>query len=399
MSSAASKEIKNMREFLNETEINLLECKVCFEKYSCEQRHRPKNLPCGHVICQQCVSSLCPAGSPRLECPFCRKTCRTLETSVCLPILHLMELVSCVVPEQSECGSGTSASHEVTKLKSASFNLGYSFGGWGVLFNPTGIAVCKTTGYLVVAHDGKKRIGIFSMNGKCIRQMGSKVDSSNSIVYPNDVAITLDGFIVVTDAGDRSFKVFTQSGESRLVIKQPFCFPWGLGTTPQNEIIVSDTDAGSLIVVAADFKRGKVKKIVNIYSNLDHPREVAVCPSSGAVVVVEHLTMSSKNSSNTQIKLFSCEMKLIRQINNFALSLLLPLPAHTTGVTFDKEGNILIADANNRCVICIDKMEERNFLKYVVASGLSYPIALTLLEDKSIAVLDSGNNSVIVYTP
>ncbi|CAH2284424.1 E3 ubiquitin- ligase NHLRC1 [Pelobates cultripes] len=399
MSSPASKEIRTMKDFLNETEINLLECKVCFEKFSQQQRHRPRNLPCGHVICQECVSSLCPPGNPRLECPFCRKPCRILETSVCLPILHVIELIGRVVLDNVEHGSSANASHQVKKLKSASFNLTKSFGGWGILFNPTGIAICKKTGYLVVSHDGTKRISIFTMNGTCIQKIGTKSDSANGIVYPSDVAVTLDGYIVVADTGDHSVKVFSQSGQRLLVLKQPFCLPWGLGINPENEVIVSDPDAGNLILVSADFKQGKVKKVLNVCSHLDHPREVAVCPTSGTVVVVEHVTKISKNPSRTQIKIFNNGMKLIRQIDSFGLSLYLPLPVHTTGVAFDQQGNILIADINNRCIICVDKMEERNFLKHVVASCLSYPVALALLPDNSIAVLDSGNNSVIVYSP
>ncbi|KAM4704880.1 E3 ubiquitin-protein ligase NHLRC1 [Rhinophrynus dorsalis] len=398
MSSLASKEIRSMRDFLDETEINLLECKVCFEKYNHQERHRPRNLPCGHVICHQCVSSLCLQGNTRLECPFCRKVCRILETSVCLPVLHLMEIIG-RIPDQllSECAENTSS--QVTRLRSAHFKMSLSFGGWGILFNPTGIALCKKTGCLVVAHDGKKRICIFRMNGKCIRQIGMKCDSPNTILYPIDVAVTRDGYIFVTDAGDHSLKVFNWTGTSMFAIKQTFSLPWGLDVNPQNEVIVSDPEAGNLFLVAVDYQHGKVKNCLKICSNLSHPREIAVCQTSGAVIVVEHLAQNSKNSSRTRVKILDSTMKIIRQIDSFGLSLFLPLAVHTTGVAFDQEGNILVVDVNNRCVICLDKMGEFNSLKYVVASGLSYPVALSTLSDGSIAVLDSGNNSVLVYTP
>uniref|UniRef100_A0A8C5MZ69 RING-type E3 ubiquitin transferase n=1 Tax=Leptobrachium leishanense TaxID=445787 RepID=A0A8C5MZ69_9ANUR len=399
MSSPASTEIRTMKDLLNETELTLLECKVCFEKFSLQQKHRPRNLSCGHVICQECVSSLCPPGNPRLECPFCRKLCRTCETSICLPILHLLELLDRVVPDNLDHGSSANASHQVTKLRSASFNLSMSFGGWGVLFNPTGVALCKKTGCLIVAHDGIKRISVFTMNGTCIQEMGEKNDPFNGIVYPSDVAVSLDGFIIVTDAGDHTLKVFSQFGQLVFVIKQPFHLPWGLAINPENKVIVSDPDAGSLLLVDADFKHGKVNKVLNVCSHLDCPREVAVCPTSGAIVVVEHLTKSSKNSCRSQMKIFNHKMKLIRQLDSFGLSLFLPLPIHTTGVSFDQQGNLLIADVNNRCIICVDKMEERNFLKHVVASGLSYPVAIALLADNSIAVLDSGNNSISIFFP
>ncbi|XP_069816261.1 E3 ubiquitin-protein ligase NHLRC1 [Dendropsophus ebraccatus] len=399
MSSPAQREIRTMKDFLEETELNLLECKVCFEKYRQQKKHRPKNLPCGHIICQDCVSALCLPGNQRLECPFCRKGCRKQETSVCLPILHLLEIIGRVVPDHPEASSADSASTRVTKLKSASFNLTMSFGGWGVLFNPSGIAFCTKTKGLVVTHDGKKRIARFAMNGKCLQQYGAKTDPDNAVIYPADVAITYDGFIIVTDTGDRSLKVFCQSGICKFVVKQPFSLPWGLGINSKNEVIVSDPDTGNLVLLAVDFGNGNIQKCLEMCSHLCHPREIAVCQSSGKVIVVEHLAKNSKNSSSTCLKIFSSEMKLLRLIDSFSLSLLLPLAVHTSGVAFDQSGNILLADINNRCIICLQRVGGFNTIKHVIASGLSYPVALAVLEDGCIAVLDSGNHSVLIYSP
>ncbi|KAM4027815.1 E3 ubiquitin-protein ligase NHLRC1 [Anomaloglossus baeobatrachus] len=398
MSSPAQRGISTMKDFLEETEMNLLECKVCFEKYRQQQRYRPKNLPCGHIICQGCVSSLCLPGNQRLECPFCRKSCRKQETSVCLPILHLLEILGRVVPDQPEASSSDCARSPVTKLKTASFNLTMSFGGWGVLFNPNGIAFCTKSKCLVVSHDGKKRIARFTMNGKCMQQTGTKTGSENAVIYPADVAVTCNGFIIVTDVGDQSLKVFGQSGIFKLVVKQPFSLPWGLGINSKNEVIVSDPDSGNLRLLVIDFDHGNIQKCLEICSQLSHPREIAVCQTSGEVIVVEHLAKNRKNSS-TCMKLFSNEMKLIRQIDSFSLSLLLPLAVHTSGVAFDQSGNILLSDINNRCVICLQRTQGFNTIKYVVASGLSYPVALAVLEDGSVAVLDSGNHSVLIYSP
>ncbi|XP_056377223.1 E3 ubiquitin-protein ligase NHLRC1 [Hyla sarda] len=399
MSSSSQREIRTMKDFLEETDLNLLECKVCFEKYGHQQRHRPKNLPCGHIICQHCVSSLCLHGNQRLECPFCRKGCRKQETSVCLPILHLLEIIGRVVPDHPEASSVDCSRSQVTSLKSANFNLSMSFGGWGVLFNPTGIAFCTKTKSLVVSHDGKKRIARFTMNGKCLQQTGAKADSDNAIIYPADVAVTFDGFLIVTDTGDRSLKVFCKSGVCKLVVKHPFSFPWGLGINSRNEIIVSDPDTGNLVLLAMDFDNANITKCLDVYSHLNHPREIAVCQASGEVIVVEHVVRDSKTCSSTCLKLFSSEMKPLRQIDSFSLSLLLPLPVHTSGVAFDHSGNILLADINNRCVICLQRIGDFHTIKHVVASGLSYPVALAVLEDGSVAVLDSGNHSVLMYSP
>ncbi|XP_073487223.1 E3 ubiquitin-protein ligase NHLRC1 [Aquarana catesbeiana] len=399
MSSPSQKEIRTMKDFLDETEINLLECKVCFEKYSHQQRNRPRNLPCGHIMCQDCVSSLCNPGNSKLECPFCRKGCRKSETSVCLPVLHLLEIIGRMVPDPPERRLTDWKSNQVAKLNSASFKLSASFGGWGVLFNPTGTAFCSSTSCLLVAHDGKKRLSRFTTKGKLIQEMGEKASSENGLVYAVSVAVTLDGFVAVTDAGDRSLKVYTQAGKCNLIVKKPFLLPWGLAINGENEVIISDPIAGSLVLVAADFSQGDIKKTGNICSYLSQPKEIAICQANGSVIVVEHLAKDNKNSSSTRIKIFNNKMKLLKQIDSFSLSLFLPLDVHTSGVAFDQEGNILVADVNNRCVICLSKVEEGNALKHVVASGLSYPVAITVIEDGSIAVLDSGNHSVLVYSP
>ncbi|CAI9597716.1 unnamed protein product [Staurois parvus] len=274
-----------------------------------------------------------------------------------------------------------------------------SFGGWGVLFNPTGTAFCYSTGCLLVAHDGKKRLSRFTKNGNLVHEMGEKSSSENGLVYAISVAVTLDGFVAVTDAGDHSLKVYSQAGKCTLIVKKPFLLPWGLAINAENEVIVSDTNANSLVLVAANFSQGGIKKIVNICLYLSQPKEIAVCQANGSVIVVEHLAKDNKNSSSTRIKILNNKMKILKQIDSFSLSFFLPLDVHTSGVAFDQEGNILVADVNNRCVICLNKLEEGNALKYVVASGLSYPVAIAVIEDGSIAVLDSGNHSVLVYSP
>ncbi|XP_068093052.1 E3 ubiquitin-protein ligase NHLRC1 [Hyperolius riggenbachi] len=395
MSSTPQKEIRTMKDFLDETEINLLECKVCFEKYSHQQRHRPKNLPCGHTICHDCVSSLCNPGNSKLECPFCRKACRKSETSICLPVLHLLEIIGRVAPDRPEARPSACR----TELKSASFKLSTSFGGWGVLFNPTGTAFCSNTGCLLVTHDGKRRISRFTINGKLVHEMGEKVNAENGLVYAVGVAVTMDGYVIVTDAGDRSLKVYTQSGRCTLVVKKTFLLPWGLAVNSENKVIVSDPDANSLVFITADFGQGSVKNTLSLCPGLSQPKEIAVSQADGSLIVVEHLTKDSKNSSSTRIKIFNNKMKLMRQIDSFSLSMLLPLAVHTSAVAFDQEGNILVADVNNRCVICLKNMEESKTLNHVVASGLSYPVAISVMEHGSIAVLDSGNHSVLVYSP
>ncbi|XP_069469693.1 E3 ubiquitin-protein ligase NHLRC1 [Ambystoma mexicanum] len=394
MSARPSKQIRTMRDLLRETEIHLLECKVCFEKFS--QQRRPRNLPCGHIICQECVSSL--ARSPRLECPFCRRACRASETSDCLPVLHLIEILSTVVIDASASGAGGAAQGHVPGLASAGCALQLAFGGWGKLINPTGVAVCQQSGSVVVAHDGKKRVHVFGSTGARMQQFAAKGEFRSDVKYPLDVAVTMDGYIVVTDAGDRSIKVFDFNGRSKLVIKETFILPWGVDMNPQNEMIVTDSEAGTLCLLAADFKKGKLQKNLKVLTNMCHPHGVAVCRASGAIAVVEHLKAAGSYATNTRVKIFNRAMKLVGQVDSFGLSLLLPSELHATAVAFDQQTNILVADAHNRMVFCLGKVKEFPSFRPVVTHGLSYPVAMACAADNTLHVLDSGDHSVKIYS-
>ncbi|XP_030067271.1 E3 ubiquitin-protein ligase NHLRC1-like [Microcaecilia unicolor] len=388
MSATTSKQIRAMQDLLHVAEVNLLECKVCFEKYSQQQPRRPRNLTCGHVLCSACVSSL---ARPALECPFCRRACSPSETSDCLPLLHLKDILSRVANDPVS-SDASEAEGPVTRLSPAGFILNFSFGGWGLLVSPTGMTVCQKLGCIAVVQDGKKRIKLFSMTGACIQQLGEKRDSSNSVRYPLDVAITSDGYLVVTDAGDRSVKVFDFKGRCKLVVRGTFCLPWGVDVNPQNEILVTDTEAGALWLLQADLRKEQVKKSQRLHSSLCQPRGVAVCPATGTLAVIEHL-----NTQGTRVKLFSSDMTLIGQVDSSACSLLLPSEIHMTGVAFGRGGNILVTDVQNGAVLSLGTARDFPSVRSLVTRGLCYPTAVNWLENESLVVLDSGDHSVKIF--
>ncbi|NXG48995.1 NHLC1 ligase, partial [Psilopogon haemacephalus] len=376
----------------DEAELSLLECRVCFERYGPGGQRRPRNLPCGHVLCQDCVWALGSPESRRLECPFCRRACGSAETSDCLPLLQLLELLG---PQCSSVSSalGRSAGREAGP---APAGLRLALGGWGSLVNPTGVAACRISGRLAVAHDGEKRIHVFSPSGSCLQRFGERGDADNDIKYPLDVTITLDGHVVVTDGGDRSVKAFDFDGRGVLAVREGFSLPWGLDATPESEVILSDSEAGALYRLTADFKKGKLKKCQMIRSQLISPRGVAVSHTSGAVAVIEHLKAPGLNNSS-RVKIFSAEMDLIGQMDNFGLSLVFPSKIHATAVAFDEEGRIIVTDVCSQAIICLGKPEEFPIFNPLISHGLSYPTGLTYMANNSLVVLDSGDHSIKIY--
>ncbi|CAK6441383.1 unnamed protein product [Pipistrellus nathusii] len=375
-----------LRELLREADSGLLECQVCFERFGPRQQRRPRNLPCGHVVCLACVAALAQPRTLALECPFCRRACRGCDTSDCLPLLHLLELLGPAQAARRAAPGGPGA-----------LTCRLAFGGWGTLVNPTGLALCPKTGRVVVVHDGKRRVKIFDSGGGCAHQFGEKGGAAWDIKYPLDVTVTSDCHVVVTDAGDRSIKVFDFLGQLRLVFGGPFSLPWGVETTPQNGVMVTDAEAGSLHLLEMDFAEGVLRRTERLHTHLCGPRGVAVSRLTGAIAVLERPLAPGAGTCGTTVKVFSATMQLIGQVDTFGLSLFFPSEITASAVTFDHQGNVVVADTSSHAVLCLGKPEEFPALKPVITHGLSYPVALAFTKENSLLVLDSAAHSVKVY--
>ncbi|KAM9302519.1 E3 ubiquitin-protein ligase NHLRC1 [Morus bassanus] len=380
----------------DEAELNLLECRVCFERYGAGGQRRPRNLPCGHVLCRGCVGALGGPENRRLECPFCRRACGSAETSDCLPLLQLLEALGPAgggLPSaRGRRGGGAGGPAPAGPA------LRLALGGWGALVNPSGVAACRRSGRLAVAHDGKKRIHVFGPGGSCLQRFGERGEAGNDIKYPLDVTVTSDGHVVVADGGDRAVKAFDFEGRGVLAVREGFCLPWGLDATPESEVILTDAEAGALYRLTADFTKGKLKKCQMIRSQLVSPRGVAVCQTSGAIVVIEHLKAQGPNDGSTRVKIFSAEMDLLGQMDSFGLNLVFPSKIYATAVAFDKEGRVIVTDVCSQAVICLGKPEEFPIFNPLISHGLSYPVGLTYTANNSLVVLDSGDHSIKIYS-
>ncbi|XP_047651427.1 E3 ubiquitin-protein ligase NHLRC1 [Phacochoerus africanus] len=379
-----------LRELMREAEISLLECKVCFERFGHRQQRRPRNLPCGHVVCLACVAALAHPRTLALECPFCRRACRGCDTSDCLPVLHLLELLGSALRPAP-------AAPRVAPSSPGALTCHYAFGGWGTLVNPTGLALCPKTGRVVVVHDGKRRVKIFDSAGGCVHQFGEKGDAAQDIRYPLDVTVTNDCHVVVTDAGDRSIKVFDFFGQIKLVIGGQFSLPWGVETTPQNGVLVTDAEAGALHLLEIDFPEGDLRRTEQLQAHLHQPRGVAVSWLTGAIAVLEHPQARGTGTCSTMVKVFSASMQLIGQVDAFGLSLFFSSEITASAVTFDHQGNVIVADTSSQAVLCLGKPEEFPVLKPIITQGLSHPVALTFTKENSLLVLDSAAHSIKIY--
>lgn len=383
---------RGAEEILDEIYSDLLECKVCFETFSSEPRaRRPRNLPCGHVICLGCVCALSHAVSHRLECPFCRKQCDQGGTYECQVLVDLQDMICSYFPKkkprdrEGDLGSGVMRLHGI-------------FGGWGPLINPTGVAVSRTTQDVLVVHGGHERVSVFGCRGQFLRSFGRYGHDSFQICHPLDVAVTPGGHVVVTDAGDRSVKVFSSTGSPVATVSDLFQLPWGVDVDLSGNILVTDAEAGTLWQVVMDFERGVVLVKKLMLEDLKTPRAVACCRASGRVVVVEHLQTGERpkeDATMTRLKVFSSDFVLLGQLDGFSPH----LPGlSVSSITFNRNGELIVADVQQGSVWSLGDVHKAPELIPLVREGLVRPAGLVATDEDTLIVLDAGDHTVKTYT-
>ncbi|XP_034554144.1 E3 ubiquitin-protein ligase NHLRC1-like [Notolabrus celidotus] len=387
-----AKSLRGPKGALREIQINLLECKVCFEKFNTQQRERrPQNLSCGHVLCLECIAALSHPLLRKLECPFCRQLCSVDSTSPCQVLTDLQEMLFYVSPTSSKEGFCPA-----TGLTSTALHLCTAFGGWGTLFNPTGIAVLGASGTVVVVHDGEERVVVFSPQGRKLHSFGPRGRAAEEICYPVDVAATPCGYVVVTDAGDQAVKVFTSRGKHVLTIKELFLMPWGVDSDSHGDILVTDPQTGILSQVKVDYNRGVILKCEPVVSDLQHPKTVACCQVTGNAAVLEHLPDEKYPPSTHQhwrLKVFSTDFHLIYQADSFSLALQSTVRLNISGVAFDGDRGVIVIDSNQGMIWSLGNVQKGPHLSPLVGDHLIRPTGLVLLKN-TLVILDSGDHTV-----
>lgn len=387
---------------VREIQINLLECKVCFEKFNTQQRdRRPQNLSCGHVLCLECITALTHPLLRKLECPFCRQLCSVDSTSHCQVLSDLQELLLLRSPTLSppphrpKGGLGLA-----TGLGSTALYLSTAFGGWGTLINPTGIAVLGSSGTIVVVHDAEKRVAVFSPQGKKLHSFGRRGQGNGDICYPVDVAVIPCGYVVVTDAGDKAVKVFTSRGNHVLTVKDCFQLPWGVDTNSSGHILVSDVQAGTLSLIKVDYTHGATQQHQTAVSDLQHPKAVACCRGTGNTAVTEHLiddTDPPGKHQHTRLRVFTKDFHILYQTDSFSLTLKSTVWLNMSGVAFDRDGDLLVIDSSQGMIWSLGKLQNEPVLTPLVGDPLIRPGGLVSLNNM-LVILDSGDHTVKIYT-
>lgn len=383
---------------LREIQINLLECKVCFEKFDSRQRgRRPQNLSCGHVLCVECTTALSHPRLRKLECPFCRQLCSADGTSHCQVLVDLQDLLLSWHPNSPAPPSGAKARQDPCEgLARAGLRFRSAFGGWGTLVNPSGVAALGSFGTVVVVHDGEKRVKIFSPQGEELHSFGQKEE----ICYAVDVAVTPCGYVVVTDAGGEAVKVFTSRGHHVLTLTDHFRMPWGVDTDSHGHLLVSDTRTGTVSRVKVDYGRGVVLEHRPVVWDLQSPRAVACCRQTGNTAVMEHLEKPAHQTGgrqHTRLTVFTKDFQHLYQADSLSLSLQSSVRLNMSAVAFSADGDVIVIDSRDGMVWSLGTLQSGPALTPLVGDHLIRPLGLVSQSD-TLFILDGGDHTMKVYS-
>ncbi|XP_077432413.1 E3 ubiquitin-protein ligase NHLRC1-like [Vanacampus margaritifer] len=381
---------------LQEIRVNLLECKVCFEKFNAQRaERRPQNLSCGHVLCVECVGALSHPLLRKLECPFCRQLCSIDATSHCQPLCDLQELL--LFSPASSHVEKREDGEEASGVSGKALHLCLTFGGWGTLINPTGLAVMQSSGTVFVVHDGEKRVAVFTPEGKKRHAFGQRGRADEEVCYPVDVAVTPCGHVVVTDAGDKAVKVFTSRGNHLITVKAGFSVPWGVDTDSGGRVLVSDVQAGTLSRIKVDYKHGVMLEVGAVASHLENPKAVACCRATGHTAVVEHVKEDVHSASYSRLTVFTPDFHIRYQTDNLSLSLKASVTINMSAVTFDRNGHLLVADSLQGMIWTFGSLQSGAVFTPLVADNLIRPVGLVPFNN-TLIIVDGGDHTVKIYS-
>ena len=127
--------------------------------------------------------------------------------------------------------------------------LGFKGFEHGTYYSPCGIAICKTSGNIAVADDIRKRVTIFSSEGKYLRHFGDVRNHSKNLKSPKSVAFRSSGEIVVID----SCKIILCSNTGVFLnYVLVVALPESVSTSSNGQMIVCDQREATVKVLYAE---------------------------------------------------------------------------------------------------------------------------------------------------
>ena len=152
---------------------------------------------------------------------------------------------------------------------------------------PAAIAVASD-GIIYVADFYHHRIVVLSPDGRVLRFIGSKGDSSGEFFYPTDINIGEDDNLYIADAYNHRVQVFSREGQFQKIWgrygsgKSEFNIAQGLGVSREMNIYVADAENNRVQAFDAN------GIFLGAWTGIDYPSDIVVLPGGSVFAVLNH---------------------------------------------------------------------------------------------------------------
>ncbi|XP_077129264.1 NHL-repeat-containing protein 4 [Ranitomeya variabilis] len=229
---------------------------------------------------------------------------------------------------------------------------------------------------IYVCGDNSPYIHLLNSHGKSTQTFHCCDDT---LFLPDGITVTRFNAVAVTDIAEGTVRIYSPNSHPPWIkIGGNFKSPKGIAVDSSGRMLVAEYTSGEVQVFHVDrtYRIHGVKKV----SGLQGPQYICSMPEGGFAVSEEC----------GDVKLFT---------SNFKFSGSLSKTYHhefgnPTGICSDSEGNILVADAQNRNITLFPPSGSPIC---IVSQGLSKPTGITCTPFGLLYVADSGDNCIKVY--
>ncbi|XP_017876050.1 E3 ubiquitin-protein ligase TRIM71-like [Ceratina calcarata] len=265
------------------------------------------------------------------------------------------------------------------------------------LCRPWGIA-CDQKGYIIVADRSNNRIQIYRQDGSLVRRFGSIGTAPGQFQRPAGVAVDSRRRIIVADKDNHRIQIFTMEGLFLLAFGEigkqcgQFNYPWDVAVNYDCQIIVSDTKNHRIQLFTAEgifLQKYGPETSPNTWEQFDCPRGVAF-DTEGNVAVTDfnNHKVITVNSDFEDVHVFQCEATGV--LKSFR---------RPQGIVIDDAGNVIVADSKRHRIQIFNKDGQLKWSYGSLGQGeseMDRPAGVALCPDGRIAVVDFGNNRVLL---
>ena len=252
------------------------------------------------------------------------------------------------------------------------FSFGSNGSGPGQFNGPYDIAVDKKTGTVAVSDYGNKRIQLFDITGRYLREIGLRANCSS-------LDFTKSGHIIAVTPGDvHKISLFSEEGQFvKHIDSEHLKFPFHISTDDDDDITVCDQESNEVIVISSD-GTGLVTRIAA--SEHDQSMMYAIYHEETDCYFVS-------DSKTDCVKVFDADGNFLYDIGRGRLS-------YPVGLAIDKCNNLIVCDTGNERLV-IFTTEGDYLTETEQCFHTSHFVAVS--EDGDVLVTDYEKNCVYLF--